>query len=367
MNGLPQSSPRLRRLPAFTVGFLCCVVSIGTAQSRLRATSATGFFKDPNGIRLATLQDGIAYRAGRTNAGWVEVTIEGYLWAKSTEPTNREGFDLIVTANGGEVLRASPNGTVVARLQEGTLLTKVATKGAWIQVTRTAWATRSGFTDPNPPKQVAKAAPSPAPAPPPAAAVAESTHVVSSGDSTPPQTAPTPGPELEPGTGGERATVRQGAELATLPDGARMAVLGDGGSVEVLGRSHDWVKVRIEGWIRQSDIAAMAASGPQITGAMLREDPAKYVGQSVDWRLNFLALEKADELRPEMPLGQPYLLTRGPLPEAGFVYVLLKPDQLNDARGLRPLDEIRVQGIIRAGRTRYLPTPVVELTRLVER
>jgi hypothetical protein len=86
----------------------------------------------------------------------------------------------------------------------------------------------------------------------------------------------------------------------------------------------------------------------------------------VVWRLHFLARQEADELRPEMPKGQPYLLTRGPLPESGFVYVMVSSAQANLVEGLRPLDEIRIEGIIRSGRTRYLPTPVVELTRLVE-
>ena len=363
MNGLPQSSPWLRRLPACAAGILCCVVSLATAQSRLRAHDATGLFKDPNGIRLATLQDGIDYRSGRTNGAWVEVTLEGYVWAKSTEPTSRDGFDLTVTAGGGEVLRAGPNGTVVARLEEGTLLSKVATRGAWIQVRRSAWAARAAFDEPAQAKAVASAPP-PAPPPPPATPPADSARVAD----PPPSAAPAPpsDPGLDSSGAGERARVRKGAEVATLPDGERLALLANGGIVEVLGRSHDWVRVRIDGWMRQSDIAAMAAPGPEITGAMLREDPAKFVGQTVDWRLNFLALEEADELRPEMPLGQPYLLTRGPLPEAGFVYVMIDKSHLAVAQGLRPLDEIRVQGIIRAGRTRYLPTPVVELTRLVE-
>src|SRR2546428_7864032 len=37
--------------------------------------------------------------------------------------------------------------------------------------------------------------------------------------------------------------------------------------------------------------------------------------------LQFIALEQADELRPEIPAGGTYLLARGPLPERGFAYV----------------------------------------------
>jgi hypothetical protein len=84
----------------------------------------------------------------------------------------------------------------------------------------------------------------------------------------------------------------------------------------------------------------------------------------VNWRLHFLAHQRADELRPEMPLGQPYILARGPLPESGFVYLLLSREQAAGLQSLKPLDELSVIVTVRATRTRYLATPVVELTRL---
>ena len=65
-----------------------------------------------------------------------------------------------------------------------------------------------------------------------------------------------------------------------------------------------------------------------------------------------------------MPLGHPYLLARGPLPETGFVYVMVSKEQVERLQGLKPLEELSVMVTIRAGRTRYLATPVVELIRL---
>jgi hypothetical protein len=137
--------------------------------------------------------------------------------------------------------------------------------------------------------------------------------------------------------------------------------------VEVLGRSHDWVKVRFEGWVRSSDLAAEVTTGPRITGAMVRASPDKFVGQTVVWRLQFLAVQEADALRPEMPKGQPYVLARGPLPESGFTYLMVTKDQVATFRGLAPLDEVQVEAIIRAGRTRYLPTPVLEMVKVASR
>jgi hypothetical protein len=72
-------------------------------------------------------------------------------------------------------------------------------------------------------------------------------------------------------------------------------------------------------------------------------------------------VQTADELRPELPAGQPYVLARGPLPEAGFVYVVVSREQAERFRAMEPLEEFRANGVIRATRTRYLATPVIEL------
>ena len=150
--------------------------------------------------------------------------------------------------------------------------------------------------------------------------------------------------------------------MAVTPDGDPVATLARPGTGVVLERTRDWVRVQLDGWVRSSDITGAVEDGPRITGAMIRAAPDKYVGQTVAWRLQFLAIQEADELRPEMPRGQLYLLTRGPLPESGFVYVMITKAQADEYRKLQPLDEIKVEGPLKAGRTRYLPTPVVELS-----
>jgi len=164
-----------------------------------------------------------------------------------------------------------------------------------------------------------------------------------------------------------RVALRKAAAISAAPDGPAMAVLERSGEAAVLERSRDWVKVRVEGWVRSADVAAEIDDGPRITGSMIRQSPDRYVGQAVTWRLQFLAIQRADELRPEMPRGQAYLLARGPLPESGFTYVMVDANELEQFKSMAPLDEIRIEGIIRAGRTRYLPTPVVELVKAHQR
>ena len=90
-----------------------------------------------------------------------------------------------------------------------------------------------------------------------------------------------------------------------------------------------------------------------------------YVGRTVEWRLQLIAVPTADELRTEMARGQNYLLTRGPLPEPGFVYVTVSESQAAEFRALPALQELTLRVTIKAARTKYLTTPVVEFVARV--
>jgi len=72
-------------------------------------------------------------------------------------------------------------------------------------------------------------------------------------------------------------------------------------------------------------------------------------------------------LRSEIPVGQPYMLARGPLPEAGFVYVMIPPAMLPEVERLAPLAQLVIIGRIRAARSRFLGNPIVELVDMAIR
>jgi hypothetical protein len=55
------------------------------------------------------------------------------------------------------------------------------------------------------------------------------------------------------------------------------------------------------------------------------------------------------------------MLARGPLPEAGFVYVILTPEQVAQIERTPPLSELVIVGRIRTARSHYLGNPVLEL------
>ena len=80
--------------------------------------------------------------AGKPDGDWRQVRVEGWIFRPSTSPTQRDGFDLVVTSDEGENLRQAPNGPIVGRAREGTLLERVGERGKWFRVRRDGWVPR---------------------------------------------------------------------------------------------------------------------------------------------------------------------------------------------------------------------------------
>jgi len=347
---VPQSSPPIIRLPAS----ICLGLALAgplIAQSAVRLTSDVPLLKDPGGVALASLNAGTRVVPGRASGDFVEVTLRGWIFTASTRADKREGFDLAATST--ENIRAEPDGAVLARAAPGALLTRVARRGGWTQVRRTGWVRRSLLAT----APVRKAATAQAQVPPKAPSVTAKPDT----QQAVPATTPAPASAVTQST---RVKLRSGTALSRAPDGAALGTLTGSADASVEEHNGEWVRVRVDAWLKRGDILGPLDAPPAITAAMIRENPDKYVGQTVQWRVQFLAHQKADELRPEMPPGRPYLLTRGPLPETGFVYVLLSREQADQLQGLKPLDELALTATIRSARTRYLATPVVELVKL---
>ena len=286
---------------------------------------------------MVSLPAGAPVEIGETKGAWREVTVEGWITTSSTSPTRRDGYDLVVTPDQGENLRRSPNGELLGRAREGTLLERVGQRGKWTRVRREGWVPRQAVSR-RQPDQGRAAAPPPAPAtqlPKPAAPV---------------ETA---------------ETVRE-TGLSGAPAGSAFGTLNSGTPARVTGRSGEWVRIQVDGWVREADLKrSEEGTLVGITAEEVRATPDRFVGQVLDWKLQLISVQNADELRTELPAGQPYLLTRGPLPEPGFVYVALPYDRVEEFRALPPLTELVLRLTLRAARTRYLNTPVAELVSVV--
>jgi len=173
---------------------------------------------------------------------------------------------------------------------------------------------------------------------------------------------------VDPNVSLDRAVTAQQAPLLTTPDGDERAVLGSETPVRVLARSGDWVRVQTEGWIRETDLRPAAEGVLEgVTGAEVRASPSEFEGRLLQWTVQFLAIQEADELRVEIPNGQPYMLARGPLPEAGFVYVVIPQARLEEVERLAPLAQLVIIGRVHAARSRYLGNPIVELVDMAIR
>jgi len=309
------------------------------ASAQARVAQATSFRKDPAGTVLATLSVGLTLTPGKTQGDWTAVTLDGWVYSASTSATARDGFDIAITPANGENLRSGPNGKILARLEQGALLNKVGSKGGWTEVKRTGWVSTKALA--------------------------------SGGTATASRTAPPPRDSTPAAPAGgdvaDRVSALRATPLALTPDGPTLATLETGTSGQVIGRSGEWVQVQLQGWIREADLAEpVSAALPGVTVAQIRADPSKYVGQLLEWRVQYISIQTADELRPEIPAGAKYLLTRGPLPEPGFVYVIVTAQQLPAFEAAMPLQEFTVRGRLRAAQTRYLPTPVLELVQVVD-
>ena len=337
----PQSSPALRWLPAWVTALSLVAAAPAGAQNQSEISTDTRLRKDPDGTPLVSLPAGAEVEARAARGDWHEIVVEGWIFSSSTGPTDRDGFDLVVRAPDGENLRESPNGEVVGRVRSGTLLRKLETRGGWTHVSRAGWVPKEAITPPAAPDTPAVAQPASAPA-----TTAAPAHPVAEVD---------------------RAAVSRETALFATPQGGPYGTLQAGAPARILGRSGELVRVAVEGWVREGDIEG--ASGGTLTGitaAEVRSDPSRYLGKAVEWRLQLISVQTADELRTEMRRGQKYLLTRGPLPEPGFVYVTVTESQAAELQALPALQEMTLRVNIKAARTKYLTTPVVELVSRVE-
>lgn len=299
------------------------------AQARGRISVAGDFVKDPDGTLLGRLAAGAPVTLGKLQSGWQEVTLDGWIAASALRDDAREGFDVSVAPAEGAVIRAAAGtGATLGTARTGALFNVVAKQAQWVHVRRTAWVSAAALK-------------------PPAPAKADTAAKV---------------PAAAGGGAAATTTLMGGSALAAGPGGTALGSLEAPISVQVLEHRSGWAHIQLDAWVRDGALGDAPPPG-SITAADIRSQPDRYVGQTVEWTLQVIAVETADELRPELPQGQPYVLARGPLPETGFVYLVITTADKAAFTGLQPLAKIRVRATIRAGKTRYLPVPVLNFVR----
>ncbi len=164
-------------------------------------------------------------------------------------------------------------------------------------------------------------------------------------------------------------TAAKAAAIRTAPgaDAAPSPAIGQlnrGSTVEVLARDRGWVRVRVEGWVRESDLIVADSSLRPLSAADIRSDPGAAQGKLVRWQVQAVSLQTADALRTGLASGEPYLLALGPGPEKALVYLVVPPALLPSAQNLPAMADIVVVARVRNGRSEPAGVPILDLQSL---
>lgn len=298
------------------------------------------FRAEPNGPRLAVLQRDARLTAGEERGQWRAVTLEAWVPARSVGASRSGGFDLTVASTGAP-LHSAPGGTVLGRAVGGLMLNEVAREGGWVRVRRAGWIWA------------------------PSLAAARGSEATAEPRGNASAVAPQSGRQ----SGGEPASPAAAPLRVLLSSPARgdtVASLGRGARVEVVGREGGWARVRVEGWVPLDESGALQQPGIERNVSLhaLRSDPDRYRGVTLQWQVQFMAVQRADSLRTDFTRGEPYMLARDPGGEAGLVYIALPPEHLAAARQLTPLQRVEIVARVRHGRSPLMGHPVLELVEL---
>lgn len=137
-----------------------------------------------------------------------------------------------------------------------------------------------------------------------------------------------------------------------------------GATVEVLAHERDWVRVRLEGWVRESDLVVADTTLRAFSAADIRSNPALAKGKLVRWQVEAVSLQTADQLRTGMQRGEQYLLALGPGAEKTLMYIAVPESLLASARSLPPLAKVTVTARVRNGRSDPAGVPILDLESL---
>jgi hypothetical protein len=312
-----------------------------SAQLTVETRVEENFRREPQGQVLGRLGGGTSLLHVSSQGSWTEVTLEGWVWTASLQTTDREGFELVVSAAGGENVRSEPSGSILGRLDEGTLLNEVERRPGWTLVRRTGWIWSASVTTVQTSAGSTAATTSRAPAPAGQAAAPSADRFARLADRTP---------------------------ILSAPDGDTLALLSSAADVEVLAREGNWTRVRLDGWVWRPRSAEAEAAGADdtstenVTPAMLTGAGGDaYEGRRVTWRLQFISLERAEAIRTDFFEGEPFILGRFGGAEGPFIYVAVPPERLTEVQGLIPLEVVTVTARVRRASSALTETPILEL------
>jgi SH3-like domain-containing protein len=359
----PHSGTRRFCVSAIVSPTFAALLAFGVSAQHAGAQSVTTrdveLLAAPGSRPIATVRKGASVATASSRSGYVQSTVDGWIAAPLLGAA-RDSFPRTVKGGGDVRLRSDPDAKsgIVAQLRGGMGLFEVERRGAWVHVRRSGWISSKAIGT---------------------ASVATGSVADASAQPVKPPVSPAaarPAPDTTSAAVAAPDTTRNGLVLtpvaptaiATSPDGQRVGSLSPGARATVTARERGWVRVQVEGWMREADLSvADTALRGALSAADLRADPDGTVGRLVHWEVEILAHQIADPLRKGLVNQEPYLLAQGPSGENALLYLAIPPSLAATAREIPDLSHAIITARVRSGRSEPVGTPVLELLTIVGR
>jgi hypothetical protein len=153
-----------------------------------------------------------------------------------------------------------------------------------------------------------------------------------------------------------------GVVLRDAPEGHAVATFVSGAPMTAVARDRGWVRVRVDGWVREDSVQGSKGVASSLSAADLRVDPQSAKGKTVRWDVQVLALENADFLHHDLAPDEPYLLARGPGSENTLLYVAIPQSMVPSAKALAAAAPVTATLVatVRVGKSEPVGVPILD-------
>jgi hypothetical protein len=330
----------------FVVSLLLALITASALSAQATLTAPTELRSAPRGPSIATVQAGTKVRVRQRRGAESRIALEGFIH-RSLIGGRRDSFALSVRAPSGARLRESPasNARTVATLRDGMGVTQLSRAGDWIRIRRVGWISSARLRTEAEPETREQAAGS-----------------VDTRQEPPPQRA------SDPPIGSALTPTRYTA-MRLAPESDSIGGVRPGAVLVPLARERDWVRVRVEGWVRENELQSVDSTvQTRLSAADLRADPVGTRGTIVRWNVQVLSpIQRADVLRRELGENEPYVIARGPDAESALLYLAIPPSLVDAVAAITPLTGVVITGRVRTGRSSPVGVPILDLVSIVRR